>query len=314
MILHRQMVVDEAHAGRADRVVQLLTGLTRKQCTGLFDAGSVKVNGAPCPRDFSPVAAGDRVVVDYDPHVRYQPKPRAWHDPALRIVFEDDHLLVVDKAAWVLTVPTTAQATKGKTLLDHVRAYVERSPRSPRVHVVHRLDRGTSGLLVFAKGFAAAQQLKNQFAAHKPQREYLALVAGSVGPDRGSFRSLLATAANLDRYSTDDEEEGELAITHYVVEKRVAGATLVRCTLETGKRNQIRVQFAEAGHPVLGDERYRPDLALVPGWKFHRLALHASILGFTHPTTGAPLLFESPLPGEMETASRRLTARKTGRA
>jgi 23S rRNA pseudouridine1911/1915/1917 synthase len=314
MIVQREAQVDPAHAGRADRVVQQLTGLTRKQVTGLFDHGCVTVNGAPCPHDFTPVAPGDRVQVAYDPHTRYRPQPTAWKDTAFRIVYEDGQVLVVDKAAWTLTVPTAAQATRGKTLADRVSAYLSRGRADRRAHVVHRLDRGTSGLLVFATSYTVAQQLKTQFAAHKPRREYLALVAGNVAADRGTFRSFLATAENLDRYSTADEEEGELAVTHYRVERRLTGATLVRCTLETGKRNQIRVQFAEAGHPVLGDERYRPDLALVPGWKFHRLALHASILGFTHPTTGAPLLFESPLPGEMETASRRLTARKTGRA
>src|SRR6185503_15777677 len=130
------------------------------------------------------------------------------------------------------------------------------------------------GLLVFGKTSAMASALKNQFAARKPRREYMAVVAGELSPREGRFETYLATAGNLDRYSTRDRRKGELAVTHYEVEAQANGATIVRVRLETGRRNQIRVHFAEAGHPVLGDPRYRTDLAVHPRWSYRRLALH----------------------------------------
>jgi 23S rRNA pseudouridine1911/1915/1917 synthase len=144
------------------------------------------------------------------------------------------------------------------------------------------------------------RQLKDQFAANKPEREYIALVAGRVQAEQGTFESLLATDKDLNRFSTDDESIGQLAITHYRVISRHEGATLVQVRLETGRRNQIRVHFAEAGHPVLGDPRYQAELARHPYWRHERLALHARLLGFDHPVTADPLRFESSLPAEFE--------------
>jgi len=121
-------------------------------------------------------------------------------------------------------------------------------------------------------------------------------------PDRieGTFRSRLITEKNLSRRSTKKPGEGELAITHYRVSRVLDGASLVMVQLETGRRNQIRVQFAEAGHPVLGDPRYRPDEARHKRWPHKRLALHAAMLAFAHPVTGEELRFESALPMEFE--------------
>jgi 23S rRNA pseudouridine1911/1915/1917 synthase len=118
---------------------------------------------------------------------------------------------------------------------------------------------------------------------------------------------LLATNKDLTRFSTDDETIGQLAITHYRVVAYLDGATLMQVRLETGRRNQIRVHFAEAGHPVLGDPRYEPELAAHPRWRHERLALHARLLGFEQPITAQPLRFESPLPNEMEQFLKRAT-------
>jgi 23S rRNA pseudouridine1911/1915/1917 synthase len=165
---------------------------------------------------------------------------------------------------------------------------------------VHRLDRGVSGLLVFGKTQEITRAIKDQFALNKPEREYVAIAAGALEAAHGTFQSLLATDKDLNRFSTDDEEIGQLAITHFRVIARLNGATLVQVRLETGRRNQFRVHFAEAGHPVLGDPRYEPELAAHPRWHHQRLALHARLLGFEHPVTQEPLKFESPLPAEME--------------
>ena len=151
--------------------------------------------------------------------------------------------------------------------------------------VVHRLDRGTSGLLVFAKNPRIASELRDQFRVRKAEREYAVLVAGTLEQQQGTFTTRLATTKGLQRYSLGPgqkggDQEGERAVTHFRVQQRLQGATWVTASLETGKRNQIRVHFAEAGHPVLGDERYRADLAHHPAWTAKRLALHAAVLGF----------------------------------
>ncbi len=213
------------------------------------------------------------------------------------VVHDDEHVVVVEKSTGVLTVPTPRGETN--TLVQLLRRHLGRGRRfPPRLEIVHRLDREVSGLLVFAKSVAAATTLRADFAAHRPEREYIALVAGALPADKGTFASRLVTGKSLQRYSTDDPTRGEAAVTHYQVERRLAGATLVRVRLETGRRNQIRVHFAEAGHPILGEDRYHPEQARHPRWRARRLALHARLLGFAHPLSGQPLRFESPLPME----------------
>jgi 23S rRNA pseudouridine1911/1915/1917 synthase len=213
------------------------------------------------------------------------------------IVYEDRDLLVVDKSPELLTVPTGRN--ERFTLVERVSEYVRRTGRAPGVFPVHRLDRGVSGLLVFSKTREIEDRLRDLFRARKPDRQYLAIVAGHVTNATGEFRSYLATDKALNRYSTDDHEIGQLAVTHYQVLEHLADTTLVSVWLETGRRNQIRVHFAEAGHPVLGDPRYKTAAARHPDWPYERIALHARTLGFDHPVTGKPMLFESRLPVEM---------------
>jgi 23S rRNA pseudouridine1911/1915/1917 synthase len=205
-------------------------------------------------------------------------------------------------------VPTASG--KGKTLLDALERHVNRGkpPKLRRkLYVVHRLDQGVSGVLVIAKNAATAEQLKKQFAAHKPQRLYIAIVNGAMQQTSGTFRSNLATDYSLNRYSTKRPNHGELAITHYQVTKAGRDFTIVEVQLQTGRRNQIRVHFAEAGHPVLGDPRYPRELrdddqpqasSSHPKWRGKRLALHAHSLEFEHPVTGKPMRFAASIPAE----------------
>ncbi len=288
----------DTEAGRIDRVVAQLTGLSRAQVRGLLNAGAVQLNDHACSEDFTRVAPGDRIAIAYDDSRGYRDLPRPSLPPGVRLVHEDEQLLVVDKPANLLTVPT--DRGEKRTLIRFLYEYVNRG-RMPFGHmltIVHRLDRDTSGLLVFAKDRATGLALQAQFAGHQPEREYVAIVAGRVEPATGTFRSRLITGKNLTRRSTHRTDEGEPAVTHYRVERAGADATVVRVTLETGQRNQIRVHFAEAGHPVLGDERYKPDLARHTRWRAARVALHATVLGFVHPKSEKPLRFESPLPPE----------------
>lgn len=295
-IVEKTANVGADQSGRVDRIVQHLVELSRSQVRGLFSNGCVTVNDTPCHDGGEVVAPGDAVHVRFDMHRRYHEGPRAWEDDAFSIVFEDSHLIVVDKSAGVLTVP--ANPGEKDSLVHAVSRYLAHRGSRDRAQVVHRLDRDVSGLLVFGKTRTVAEELQSQFEARKPDREYGAIVHGRVEPE-GTFESYLVTAKSLQQYSTTKRDDAQLAITHYKLEGSAHGASFVRVKLKTGRRNQIRVHFADAGHPILGDPRYRPDLSSHPQWRAKRLALHARTLGFDHPKTGKPLTFNSPLPAAM---------------
>jgi 23S rRNA pseudouridine1911/1915/1917 synthase len=294
--MEAKMSVTSDSPPRADLCVQRMTQRSRADVRGLFAQGCVRLNGETCLEPGARVAAGDELYVRHDTHRRYRDRPSERPSSAFRLVYEDRHILVVDKAAHVLTQPTDRR--ERNTLIEAVtRRLRRRNPRARPV-LVHRLDRGTSGLLVVAVTNEAAAALRQQFRVRKAEREYIAIVAGIVSNDRGRFDTHLATTRSLQRYSVSAGETGERAVTNYEVLERLRGATVVRARLETGRRHQIRVQFAEAGHPVLGDERYGAESSQA-GWKALRLALHAVRLGFDHPATLAPLSFESPWPEEL---------------
>lgn len=284
---------------RIDKIVRALTGFSVRQGQGLFDFGGVRLNGVTCREPWKWLTPGDRVEVEFEPGRSYKAAPKAKKYQGFELVFEDEHLLVVNKQANLLTVPTDHGETH--TLLHKISDYLARG-RSfrPKVWVVHRLDRGVSGLLVFGKRPEIATALREQMAEHKPLRRYLAIVAGKMLADEGKFESFLATDERLTRFSTDDETAGERAVTHFRVVDRIADVTLVDIWLETGRRNQIRVHLAEAGHPILGDQRYGTKQARHRLWDASRLALTAVELGFAHPVSGEELRFKLPMAPEMQ--------------
>lgn len=284
-------------ARKLQGLVQQLLKFSQQQAVKLIHDGGVRVNGRVVPRPQTMLEVGDRLEVAYEPEVKPLPAVRGESSAQLEIIFQDDHLVVVNKPPALLTVPTPRR--EPNTLISLLSKKLVRDRTGEEAFVVHRLDRGVSGLLVFGKRLDVAKALRDQFEQRKPERKYVALVAGDVEQPTGTFRSHLATDKDLNRYSTDDESVGELAITHYQVLQKLQDATLVEVWLETGRRNQIRVHFAEAGYPVLGDERYGRHVAT--RWPYRRLALHARRLGFNHPVLDVPLVFESPLPWEMQT-------------
>jgi 23S rRNA pseudouridine1911/1915/1917 synthase len=295
-------------ARRIDKIVRALTNMSVRQAQGLFDAGGVSLNGAVCKEPWKWLKIGDEVAVEYEANRRYKAAPKARKYAGFELIHEDAHLLVVSKQANLLTVPTDNGETN--TLLHRLSDYLARGRQHrPKIWIVHRLDRGVSGLLVFGKRAEISTQLRAQMAEHKPLRRYLAIVAGTMKQEEGTFDSYLATSEGLTRYSVPDADKGERAITHYRVVERLPEATLVELRLETGKRNQIRVHLAEAGHPVLGDERYKPQQAKHRLWKVKRLALTAVELGFAHPITGEELRFEVPPAPEMTTFLTEARAR-----
>jgi 23S rRNA pseudouridine1911/1915/1917 synthase len=282
---------------RVDRLVQQWTAGSRSQVMGLFDHRCVSINGAVTMEPGRRLAVGDHVAIRYDNSRRYHPIPPAAHRSGVSVIYEDRNVIVVLKPAELLSVPT--RRGERNTLVDRVHDYVRKVSGGRGAFIVQRLDRGVSGLMVFGKSLAMADRLRDQFEARKPERKYVAIVAGQMTPHEGVFESYLATDKSLNRYSTTDEEVGQLAITHFCCREFYDGATMVDVWLETGRRNQIRVHFAEAGYPLLGDPRYRPELARHRLWSYQRIALHAATLAFNDPITGETRRFQSPLPPEM---------------
>jgi len=218
--------VTDPPAASVGRVVATLTGLSNKKVRGMFDHGCVTVNGAPCTQAGQKVLAGDQVEVNYDPAQGYPEKKRAWEDTSFSVVFEDAHMVVVNKAANVLTV-ATERGGERNTLVDRVSYYLKHTGRRREALVVHRLDRGVSGLLVFAKSQRMLAALQEQFKDRKPDRRYIAIIAGILERESGTYRSHLATGKALNQYSTRDESKGELAITHYRRQQQLADTTVV---------------------------------------------------------------------------------------
>src|SRR5262245_48574818 len=260
------------------RLVAGASGRTRKR---LIVGGHVRVNGAVGRRGDARLATGDVVEVGAAAPGSLPSR--------IRLVHEDEDLIVVDKPAGLLTIATERE--RERTLYAHLTARA-RTRRPPgRVFVVHRLDRLASGLLVFATSPDAKAALQAQFAARTVERGYLAVVEGRPAEAAGKVVTRLVEDEPGRVRATRDPGRGRVAVTHWRVVRAGAHHTLVEVRLETGRRNQIRVHLAGLGHPIAGDAAYgsRTD-------PFGRLALHAHVLGFDHPRTGKRLHFVSPAP------------------
>jgi len=269
---------------------------------GLVSHGLVRVNGRVVREPAQRLTAGDQVEARFDPQTRYPEERKTRQQPSgFKVILEDDDFVVVEKEAGLLTVP--APTHPGDTLIDRLLAhYAGRGFKSPKLWVVHRIDRFTSGLVLFARAEDAAEALVDQFERRHPRREYLAICTGAPNPAEGKLESWLTeNPKSLKVSETRDHRKGQRAILSYRIEERLAGACLVRVTLETGRRNQIRVQMAGAGHPLIGDRTYGTPSPLIP-----RVALHAARLGFLHPRTLRQVRVETPLPDDMRRLLRRL--------
>jgi 23S rRNA pseudouridine1911/1915/1917 synthase len=214
-------------------------------------------------------------------------------DPQLKIIYEDKHLIVVDKAAGLLSIATSKE--KIRTAYSILSEYVKKQNAANKIFVVHRLDRETSGLMLFAKNQDIQYAMQNNWKFAVNQRRYVAVVEGKLetgdGSGIGTIKSYLWESKALIVYASQNPEEGQLAITHYRVVKVGENYTLVEMDLETGRKNQIRVQMNSIGFPLAGDIKYGGHPCAIK-----RLALHANILSFTHPATGEKHSFETPVP------------------
>jgi 23S rRNA pseudouridine1911/1915/1917 synthase len=289
-----------------DWLVRRYPTAKRQTLKRMVQAGRVRVGGRVARKLAELISDQAKVVVGDT--VRGSPSAaRAKLDPRLRIVYDDADLLVVDKPAGLLT--STVPREPRPTLLSIVRAYVEaRGPGTP-VGLIHRLDRDASGLLVFSRGNDAYRSLKRQFFEHSVERVYTAVAEGVPRPDRGRVESILRERADGTVYSLrrGSHGKGERAETEYETLAVNGGRALVRVTLHTGRKHQIRVHLSERGTPIVGDTVYgdaekmpRPtknDRPPAP-----RLMLAATKLSLTHPGTGKRLTFELPPPKEFAEA------------
>jgi len=267
-------------------------GLSRGAARRALADGAVFVNDRRVRIASRTVRRGDRIRLAGGP----RPEP-----PALNVAYADDDLIVVDKPAGVPVQPTR-RSGRG-SLLDAVREHRRAQVPRPYVGLLHRIDRDTSGLVLFTLHRRANGPLARALAAHTIGRRYEALVHGEVAADAGTLDGPIGRADGRGRRRVD-LEHGKPAVTHYEVVARHAGATHLRLRLETGRTHQIRVHLAAAGHPVVGDRQYgrgvtpRGPQAAALG-AFPRQALHAATLELRHPVTGARLALRSPLPADL---------------
>lgn len=206
------------------------------------------------------------------------------------VLYEDDAVVALDKPAGLPAVPVKGSDTPSAwSLLS-----AELEGRRQRAFVVHRIDRFTSGVLLFAKTAAGRDALVRQFLAHTPRRQYLAVVRGCPGATEGTLVHYFRREGMFQKLSTESDAHAARAEMRYTVERRLPGASLLRVELVTGLQNQIRVQLSAIGHPVIGDRKYHP--AEASERRIARVALHAAFLEFGHPVSGESLAIESELP------------------
>jgi 23S rRNA pseudouridine1911/1915/1917 synthase len=295
-----------AHAGwRLDRALAAaVPTLSRERLKTLIRTGAVESAGKPL-RDPATKVRGDesfRVAVPEPEPAHNEPQ-----DIPLTIVFEDEHLLVVDKPAGLVVHPAAGNldGTLVNALLHHCGGSLSGIGGVARPGIVHRIDKDTSGLLVVAKTDVAHEGLARQFAAHSIDRRYLALVSGVPRSNGGRVDAPLArSATNRKKIAIVEGSRGKRAVTHWSRLNVLKDAALVECRLETGRTHQVRVHMASIGHPLLGDPVYgrsgKAHGKLLKELQFHRQALHAAELGFTHPVTKHRLSFSSPMPPDMQ--------------
>lgn len=208
-----------------------------------------------------------------------------------KLVYEDPYLIVIDKQPGLLSIATDKE--REVTAYGILTAKIRELNPEERIFVVHRLDRDTSGLMMFAKSWDVKRKLQDAWNDVIEERCYVAVVEGQMADDEGTLTSWLKQNKALKMYSSRTERDGaQKAVTHYRVLKRGNACNLLELHLETGRKNQIRVQLSDAGHCVVGDRKYGGAKSPIG-----RLALHARLLAFTHPVTGAPLRFETQIPG-----------------
>ena len=303
-------------------LMNFIENATRNKVQAAAKGGSIRVNGIPVKSNYKVKPLDEiKVLFEHPPHENLLVP----EDIPIDIVYEDEHLLVVNKPAGMVVHP--GHGNYSGTLINALTFHFDNLPNnsSDRPGLVHRIDKDTSGLLVVAKTEQAMSYLSNQFAEKTSEREYIALVWGNVEEDEGTIEGNIGrhpkNRLQNTVYLDDDEDKGKPAVTHYKVLERLGYVTLVSCRLETGRTHQIRVHMKHIGHTLFNDERYGGE-KILKGTTFTkykqfvdncfkilpRQALHAKTLGFKHPKTGEWMSFTTELPEDMQQCIKKWRA------
>lgn len=261
-----------------------LPDISRTRLKSMLKYGHVRMPGAGEVRHDTPVGPGACVEINLSrPFVTFS-------HPRLSLIYEDDDILVVNKGYGLLSMGTPS-ARRDVTAYSLLKEYVKKINPLNKVFIVHRLDRDTSGLMMFARSQEAKENMQHNWNNMVLERRYVAVVEGVMEEDSGAVRSYLDETSQFEVYSTHEKGQGQLALTRYKVLARGGGYTLVEFSLSTGRKNQIRVHAHDLGHPIVGDRKYGALSSPI-----HRLALHAMTLRFVHPMTRRDMKFETPVP------------------
>ena len=250
----------------------------------LLRHNQLAINGVPSTQFDMPVSAGDQLWVNFDRSFQIFSHPR------IKLVYEDNDIIVVDKGYGVLS--TAAGKPSDDTVYNIVKKYARGFSDKANVYVVHRLDRDTSGLMLLTRTKQARDKLISNWNNMVIDRKYIAIVEGKVGQKEGTVKSFLAENPDtFEMYSTDDKKLGRLAVTRYRVVEQGSRFAMVELEIKTGRKNQIRVHMHDLGNPVSGDRKYGGHPSPI-----NRIALHATTLAIVHPITGKAVTFTSPVP------------------
>lgn len=245
--------------------------------------GQVMLRGQVTTRFDDEVAAGDEVKVNTTRQFQ------VFNHPRMKLVYEDDDIIVIDKGYGLLSMGN--DKIREGTAYSILRDYLKRKDPRNKLFIVHRLDQATSGLMMFAKNVQAKETMQHNWNNMVLERQYVAIVEGTLEPEEGEIRSYLAENSAHEVYSTRNPDEGQLAVTYYRTVRSRKPYSMVELSLATGRKNQIRVHMKDAGHPIAGDKRYGAKTS-----PLHRLCLHARTLRFVHPVTRRDMKFTSALP------------------
>ncbi len=264
-------------------LLESLPDIKRTNVKELLKHNQVKVGQTVITQFNQPLAAGDTVSVNF---TREFPR---FYNKRVKLVYEDDDILVINKGYGLLSMGND-RISEG-TAYSIMKEYLKWVDPRQKIFIVHRLDQHTSGLMMFAKNVTAKEKMQHNWNNMVLNRKYVCVVEGNVEQDEGTVRSYLAENSRFEVYSTENPEEGQLAVTRYRVLKRRGGFTMLEVELDTGRKNQIRVHMKDIGHPIVGDRKYGAKPSSI-----HRLALHAQTLRFVHPITRREMNFATPIP------------------
>jgi 23S rRNA pseudouridine1911/1915/1917 synthase len=266
-------------------LLEKLAGKGRNQIKGILARGQVSVEGKKSTQYNHLLEIGQTVAISWS--MVEDEKPIS----GLKILFEDEDLIVINKEAGLLSI--ASEKEKSETAYHFLMEHIRRKHPKNRIFVVHRLDRDTSGVMMYAKSKEVQQSLQNSWKETVQDRRYVALVEGAVQKPEGTITSWLTESKTLKMYSSPTPNGGQKAITHYKVLHKNKNYSLLEVQLETGRKNQIRVHMQELGHSIVGDKKYGSSQNPIG-----RMGLHALGITFQHPTTGQLMNFETDIPGK----------------